>query len=34
MIGVDYYHGGRENATMKRSSLDLSNILAQLRKPL
>ena len=34
MINTDYYHGGRENATMKRSSIDLSNMLAQLRKPL
>ena len=34
MIGVDYYHGGRENAMMKRASLDLSISLAQIRKPL
>jgi len=34
MIGVDYYHGGRENAMMKRASLDLSITLAQIRKPL
>ena len=34
MVNVNFYHGGRENARMKRASLDLSISLAQIRKPL
>ena len=34
MVNVNFYYGGRENARMKRASLDLSISLAQIRKQL